>query len=94
VCRRAFSHSDLSYEHVFTRRRNRVKLINDFPQGFRAELIASLEVHPRGACMVSRLVNRDSSREVRKGGGGGEEGGEWAGGGSGIAEGRLHRESR
>ena len=63
------SSGDLSYEHVFTRRRNRVELIDDFIPGFEAEMIASLEVHPRGWCVVSRMVNKDNNREVSGGGG-------------------------
>ena len=32
------------HNHVFTRKRNRVELISDFPDGDDAEMIASLEV--------------------------------------------------
>ena len=32
------------YKHLFTRWRNRVEIVNDFPSGDDAQIIASLEV--------------------------------------------------
>ena len=43
------------YNHVFTRKRNRVELISDFPQENDAEMIASLQV-----CRVICTVRKET----------------------------------
>lgn len=52
-----------NYNHMFTRKTNRVELISDFPHGNDAEMIASLDVHPKGWCVVSRNTSSDENSE-------------------------------
>ena len=42
--RRAQPRQEYAFNHVFTRKKNRVEFITDFPMGDEAEMIASLEV--------------------------------------------------
>ena len=52
--------------HLFSpsRKRNRVELITDFPDGDDAEQIFSLQVHPQGWCVLSRNTSTDETKEV------------------------------
>ncbi|XP_046341010.2 DDB1- and CUL4-associated factor 10-like [Haliotis rufescens] len=53
----------LMYNKVFERKRNRVEIISDFPAENQAEVIASLQVHPQGWCVVSRNTSADEESE-------------------------------
>lgn len=56
-------HQAYKYNSLFTRKRNRVELISDFPSGNDAEMIASLDVHPQGWCVASRNTSSDENSE-------------------------------
>ncbi|XP_060071282.1 DDB1- and CUL4-associated factor 10-like [Ylistrum balloti] len=45
------------------KKRNRVEVINDWPMGNKASVIASLQVHPQGWCVLSRNTSRDRNSE-------------------------------
>ncbi|OWF36502.1 DDB1- and CUL4-associated factor 10-like [Mizuhopecten yessoensis] len=45
------------------KKRNQVEVINDWPMGNKASVIASLQVHPQGWCVLSRNTSRDRSSE-------------------------------
>lgn len=53
------------FKHVFDsrRRRNRIELISDFPEGNEAEVICSLAIHPHNWVAVSRNMNADEQSE-------------------------------
>ncbi|CAH1802309.1 unnamed protein product [Owenia fusiformis] len=51
------------FNHLFERKRNRVEFISDFPTGNDAEVIASLQVHPQGWCVLSRNTSGDENTE-------------------------------
>ncbi|XP_046545445.1 DDB1- and CUL4-associated factor 10 homolog [Haliotis rubra] len=53
----------IMYNKVFERRRNRVEIISDFPAENQAKVIASLQVHPQGWCVVSRNTSADEESE-------------------------------
>ncbi|XP_076461224.1 DDB1- and CUL4-associated factor 10-like [Babylonia areolata] len=48
---------------LFKRTKNRLEIINEFPEGNDAENIASLQVHPQGWCIVSRNTNKEDVAE-------------------------------
>ncbi|XP_064630318.1 DDB1- and CUL4-associated factor 10-like [Lineus longissimus] len=52
-----------TYNHVFERQRNRVEFISDFPEQNDAEVVASLQVHPFGWCVLSRNTSSDENSE-------------------------------
>lgn len=45
------------------KKRNRIEVINDWPMGNKASVIASLQVHPQGWCVLSRNTSRDRNSE-------------------------------
>lgn len=45
-----------------TRKRNRIEFIDDFPN--EAEVISSLQIHPKGTSVVSRNINSGEDEEV------------------------------
>ncbi|KAK2162968.1 hypothetical protein NP493_1494g00050 [Ridgeia piscesae] len=51
------------FSHVFTRTRNRLQFLSDFPADDDAEMIASLEVHPQGWCVASRNTSSGEDTE-------------------------------
>ncbi|XP_017477394.1 PREDICTED: DDB1- and CUL4-associated factor 10 homolog [Rhagoletis zephyria] len=53
------------FDHVFSKKqkKNRVELVTDFPEENDAEVILSLEVHPRGHCFLSRNLSYDGVTE-------------------------------
>ncbi|CAL1534089.1 unnamed protein product [Lymnaea stagnalis] len=57
-----FNHA-LQYNHMFTRKRNRVEFICDFPDADKAESISTMQVHPQGWCIASRNTTLDEESE-------------------------------
>ena len=53
-----------NFTYLFSRNRNRVEFVTDFPQGDDAEVISSLQVHPHGWCALSRNVSAGEKTEV------------------------------
>ncbi|OAD56534.1 DDB1- and CUL4-associated factor 10 like protein [Eufriesea mexicana] len=54
-----------SFTHLFSHSRphNRVEFLTDFPVGDDAEIISSLQVHPKGWCALSRNVSSGEKSE-------------------------------
>lgn len=52
-----------TFDHLFTKSRNKVELISDFPPGNDAEVISSLQIHPHGWCALSRNTSGDELSE-------------------------------
>ncbi|KAL4149567.1 hypothetical protein QTP88_003494 [Uroleucon formosanum] len=52
-----------AHTHMFTRKRNRVEFIVDFPRNDDAEIISSIQVHPQGWNVLSRNVTTDEQSE-------------------------------
>ncbi|KAK7109125.1 DDB1- and CUL4-associated factor 10 homolog [Littorina saxatilis] len=55
--------SACDFNTLFTRDRNRLEMVNDFPEDNKAEIVASLQVHPQGWCVVSRNTSADEATE-------------------------------
>ncbi|XP_033123827.1 DDB1- and CUL4-associated factor 10-like isoform X2 [Anneissia japonica] len=53
------------HAHIFYRKRNRVEIVNDFPNSSPGEefSISSLVIHPQGWCMISRLSTDNDNVE-------------------------------
>lgn len=49
--------------NIFTRKRNRVEFMSDFPDGDKAVSISTMQVHPQGWCIVSRNTTADEETE-------------------------------
>jgi len=58
-----YKESSLSYRKLFHAKRNRVEIIDDFPAGNDADIIASLRLHPQGWVAVSRNTSSDEESE-------------------------------
>jgi len=58
-----YKENSLSYRKLFHAKRNRVEIIDDFPQGNDADIIASLRLHPQGWVAVSRNTSSDEESE-------------------------------
>ncbi|BFY97585.1 hypothetical protein BsWGS_00625 [Bradybaena similaris] len=56
-------HHALQYNHMFTRKRNRVEFMCDFPDDDNAESISTMQVHPQGWCIASRNTTLDEESE-------------------------------
>ncbi|VVC37405.1 Hypothetical protein CINCED_3A024100 [Cinara cedri] len=52
-----------AHTHMFTRKRNRVEFIVDFPRNDDAEIISSIQIHPEGWNVLSRNVTTDEQSE-------------------------------
>ncbi|XP_003737945.1 DDB1- and CUL4-associated factor 10 [Galendromus occidentalis] len=50
-------------ERILTATRNRIEFITDFPLGDKAEVISSLQVHPKGWCVLSRNTSMEEMGE-------------------------------
>ncbi|XP_071946847.1 DDB1- and CUL4-associated factor 10-like [Antedon mediterranea] len=60
-----FFQEELEHGHIFYRKRNRVEVVNDFPNYHTSEYlcISSLIVHPQGWNMISRMSTDDDNLE-------------------------------
>ena len=54
----------VQHTKLFHAKRNRVEIIDDFPEKNEAEAISSLLLHPKGWVTVSRNVSADDNSEV------------------------------
>ena len=55
----------VQHTKLFHAKRNRVEIIDDFPEKNEAEAISSLLLHPKGWVTVSRNVSADDNSEVK-----------------------------
>ncbi|XP_059165281.1 DDB1- and CUL4-associated factor 10-like [Physella acuta] len=54
---------ELQCKKMFTRKRNRIECITDFPDADKAESINTMQVHPQGWCIASRNTTYDERSE-------------------------------
>ncbi|KAH9505162.1 hypothetical protein Btru_058859 [Bulinus truncatus] len=57
------SHKTLNFKRYFTRDKNRVEIVSDFPENDSAESICTVQVHPQGWCIASRNTTSDEKAE-------------------------------